>query len=117
MRAALVIACLLALATTARAGATAQLVLRLHDSQGHAATYRATVDAARYADGSTPSPTELAGHLTRAKIKMADELGYTELLHGRDHYKVLGAVRVAGAWVEKDGRRVALGFFRSEPAE
>lgn len=117
IRTALVIAALFALAAQARAGGTAQLVLRLHDSQGHAATYRATVDAARFTDGAAPSPTELADHLTRAKSRMADELGYTERLHGRDHYKVLGAVRVAGAWVEKDGRRTPLGFFRSEPTE
>lgn len=114
----ILVAAVLALAARAASAAPAtELVLRLHDSQGHASTYRAPVDPARFADGQPASPTELAEHLTRAKSRMADELGYTEKLHGRDHYKVLGAVRVAGAWVEKDGRRTPLGFFRSEPAE
>jgi hypothetical protein len=112
----LVAAALALVARSAGAAPAAELVLRLHDSQGHASTYRVAVDPARFADGAA-SPTELADHLTRAKSRMADELGYTARIHGRDHYKVLGAVRVAGAWVEKDGRRTALGFFRSEPTE
>jgi hypothetical protein len=93
---------------------SANLVLRLHDTQGHTFTYRSEVDGSRYADGSTPSPTELAGHLLAAKVKMADELGYTVALHGKDHYKVLGAVRVVGAWIEAGGRSEALGWFRGE---
>lgn len=106
---------ILALAASVHAAPAAQLILRLHDNQGHAFTYRTGVDALRYSGGATPSAGELAGHLTTAKERMAHELGYTAALYGRDHYKVLGAVRVMGAWVEQSGRRDALGWFRGEP--
>lgn len=104
-----------ALVAPLSAAPAGHLVLRLHDSQGHAYTHRAPVDASRYSDGSTPSPTELASALTAAKSRMADELGYTRELHGPDHYKVLGAVRVVGAWIEVGSRKDPLGWFRGEP--
>ena len=95
--------------------ATANLVLHLHDTQGHSYTYRTTVDGLRYADGSTPTASELAGHVHAAMDKMADELGYTVAIHGPDHYKVLGAVKVVGAWLESAGdRRETLSWFRGE---
>ena len=105
---------LLALAVAAHAGPT-QLVLHLHDSQEHSFTYTANVDAATYANGATPSAGELARLLTTAKERMADALGYTEKLYGPDHYKLLGAVRVIGAWVESSGRKEPLGWFLGEP--
>ena len=110
------LALMLALVLTAAASAaTSNLVLHLHDSQGHSFTYCAPVDATRYSNGSTPSPTELEGHLTSAKAKMANALGYTEALYGRDSYKMLGAVQVAGAWIEQGDTKEPLGWFRGEP--
>ena len=106
------LALILSLAAAVQAAPSVQLTLRLHDSQGQAFTYQTAVDGSRYAGGMTPSVGDLAQHLTAAKQKMADELGYTAKLYGRDHYKVLGAVRVAGAWIEQYGRREALGSFR-----
>lgn len=108
------LALILVLAAAVHA-APAQLVLRLHDSQGHTFTYRTAVDTGTYTD--SPGAPELARQLTVAKSKMADELGYTAKLYGRDHYKLLGAVRVMGAWIEAGERRDALGWFRAEPAD
>lgn len=111
MKTALALILVLVSAASAAPGA---LVLRLHDSQGHSFTYQAAVDGTF---NETPSAGELARQLTAAKAQMADELGYTAKLYGRDHYKLLGAVRVMGAWIQTGERRDALGWFRSEPAD
>jgi len=114
MKTLLMLVLTLALVPAARASSNVNLVLHLHDSQGHEFTYRATVDGLRYADGSTPTPGEVQDHLIAAERKMADELGYTQVICGPDHYKVLGAVRVTAAWLETSDRRETLSWFRGE---
>lgn len=106
---------ILALTAAVHAAPVTELVLRLHDSQGHQFTYRTRVDAARYANGATPPAGELALQLEAAKTVMANELGYTAKIYGRDHFKLLGMVRVMGAWIEAQDRKDALDWFRGEP--
>ena len=94
------------IAGAALAAPSGTLIIHLHDSS-HGFTYKAPVN-------NVPENAELASHLDRARRQMANELGYTEKLYGPDHHKVLGAVRVSGAWLEGNGRKTALGAFRAQ---
>jgi hypothetical protein len=101
-------------ARAALAGTGGELILRLRDSQGHACTHRVPVGD-EYRDPMGIPTGVLAERVTRAQQAMANELGYTSDLYGADHHKLLGAVKVVGAWVQFDGQRRALDRFLSEP--